>query len=85
MKRRKQMKMKRIFLVFFTIVLIYAISWGATVGLLWLACWVFNWAKLYSFFSIGPIIFSWKIATAIWALLCILKTILGSGSSSKNS
>lgn len=79
------MKMKRIFLVFFTIALIYAISWGATVGLLWLACWVFNWAKLYSFFFIGPIIFSWKIATAIWALLCILKTILGSGSSSKNS
>ena len=79
------MKMKRIFLVIFTIALIYAISWGATVGLLWLACWVFNWAKLYSFFSIGPIIFSWKITTAIWALLCILKTILGSGSSSKNS
>ena len=77
--------MKKIALVLITITLIFAISWGATVGLLYLACWVFNWAKLYSFFSIGPIIFSWKIATAIWALICILKTILGSGSSSKNS
>ena len=77
--------MKAITLTIFMVTLVFTISWGATVGLLYLACWVFNWAGLYSFFSIAPITFSWKIATAIWALLCILKTILGSGNSSKNS
>ena len=77
--------MKKIVLVLITIALIFAVSWGATVGLLYLACWVFNWAGLYNLFSIAPITFSWKIATAIWALLCILKTLFGSGNSSKNS
>lgn len=77
--------MKKIISTLVVIALIFGISWGATVGLLYLACWVINWAELYKFFSVTPIVFSWKIATAIWALACILKTIFGSGSSSKNS
>lgn len=77
--------MRTIAFTIFMITLIFAISWGATVGLLYLACWVFNWAKLYSLLSIAPITFSWRVATAIWVLLCILKTLLGSGNSSKNS
>lgn len=60
-----------------------AISWGLTMGLFALGCWIFNWAKLYALFGIAPVVFSWKIATAIWALLTIFKMLFGSGSSSK--
>lgn len=76
--------MKQIFIGMLAIALVFGISWGITVGLFYLACTVFNWACLYSFFNIAPIVFSWKIATAIWALLTIFKLIFGgSGSSSK--
>ena len=75
--------MKHIFIGMLEIALVFGISWGVTVGLFYLACTVFNWAGLYNFFNIAPIVFFFIFSTAIWAFLTIFKWIFGSGSSSK--
>lgn len=43
----------------------YALSWIITCGLIKLVTLCFGWT------------FSWSIATGIWIMLCILKTMFG--------
>ena len=51
------------------IIFVYALSWIATCGLIKLITLCFGWA------------FSWAIATGIWLVILILKTIIYDGSS----
>lgn len=51
------------------IIFAYALSWIATCGLIKLITLCFGWA------------FSWAIATGIWIVLVILKSIFCNGSS----
>ena len=43
-------------------VALYGISWVITCGVIKLVTWCFGWA------------FSWKIATGIWLVLCLLES-----------
>lgn len=45
------------------IALLYAISWIATCGVIWLITLIFGWT------------FNWLIATGIWLILCIAKWV----------
>ena len=51
------------------IIFVYALSWIVTCGLIKLITLCFGWA------------FSWAIATGIWLVVLILKTIFYDGSS----
>ena len=51
------------------IIFVYALSWIVTCGLIKLITFCFGWA------------FSWAIATGIWLVILILKTIFYDGSS----
>lgn len=51
------------------IIFVYALSWIVTCGLIKLITLCFGWA------------FSWAIATGIWLVILILKTIFYDGSS----
>lgn len=51
------------------IIFVYALSWIVTCGLIKLITLCFGWA------------FSWAIATSIWLVILILKTIFYDGSS----
>ena len=51
------------------IIFVYALSWIVTCGLIKLVTLCFGWA------------FSWAIATGIWIVLVILKSIFCNGSS----
>lgn len=53
------------------VVFLYALSWLLTCGLIKLITLCFGWT------------FKWSIATGIWLILCIIKTLLGSNNSSK--
>ena len=46
-------------------ILAFALSWIITCGLVKLITWCFGWT------------FSWAIATGIWALTLLLKSIFG--------
>lgn len=51
------------------IIFVYALNWIVTCGLIKLITLCFGWA------------FSWAIATGIWLVILILKTIFYDGSS----
>lgn len=51
------------------IIFVYALSWIVTCGLIKLITLCFGWA------------FSWAIATGIWLVILIIKTIFYDGSS----
>lgn len=49
------------------VICILILSYFTTAGLSWLICWGFG------------VTFNWKIATAVWALVFILRSIFGRG------
>ena len=61
------------------ILLSLAISFLLTSGLVWLLCWLL---PALGITAIGTfvIVFSWKLALAIWIILLLLSTIFPSGS-----
>ena len=54
--------------------LIYAISFLCTAGLVWLLCWLLPAIGIVSIGSF-VIVFSWKLALVVWLVLAILKSI----------
>lgn len=62
-------------------VVLCGLSWMLTCGLIYIGFLAFNWAHLYEIFAIAPVHFSFKVATGIWIILCILKTIFANNSS----
>lgn len=53
----------KVIMVIITFICILVLSYFATVGLSWLICWGFG------------VTFSWKVATAVWAIIFILDSI----------
>lgn len=64
-----------------SLVVLYGLSWLLTCGLIYVAFLVFNWAHLYKIFAIAPVCFSFRTATGIWIICCILMIIFGRNSS----
>ena len=61
------------------ILLSLAFSFLATSGLVWLLCWLL---PALGITAIGTftIVFSWKLALAIWIILVLLQSIFSAGS-----
>lgn len=61
------------------ILLSLAISFLLTSGLIWLLCWLL---PAIGITAIGTftIVFSWKLALAIWIILVLLQSIFSTGS-----
>lgn len=47
-------------------ILLWAISFLISAGVMWLICWAFAWS------------FSWKIVFGIWLVMCLLTSIFKS-------
>lgn len=60
------------------ILLSLAISFLLTSGLIWLLCWLL---PAIGITAIGTftIVFSWKLALAIWIILALLQSIFSAG------
>lgn len=54
--------------------LIYAISFLCTAGLVWLLCWLLPAIGIASIGSF-VIVFSWKLALVVWLIIAILRSI----------
>ena len=67
--------------VIIALVALYGLSWICTCVLIYIGFVAFNWAHLYEIFAIAPVHFSFKIATGIWIILCVLKMMFGNSSS----
>jgi len=52
------------------IVLIAALSYLGTAGLLWLVCWAFGWAW-----------WSWKISFGVWVGMALISSLFPRGGS----
>lgn len=65
--------------VILLILLSLAVSFLATSGLVWLLCWLL---PALGITAIGTfvIVFSWKLALAIWIILVLLQSIFSTGS-----
>lgn len=65
--------------VILLILLSLAFSFLATSGLVWLLCWLL---PALGITAIGTfvIVFSWKLALAIWIILVLLQSIFSVGS-----
>ena len=61
------------------ILLSLAVSFLLTSGLIWLLCWLL---PAIGITAIGTftIVFSWKLALAIWIILVLLQSIFSTGS-----
>ena len=61
------------------ILLSLAVSFLLTSGLIWLLCWLL---PAIGITAIGTftIVFSWKLALAIWIILALLQSIFSTGS-----
>lgn len=66
-------------MVVLLILLSFAISFLATSGLVWLLCWLL---PALGITAIGTfvIVFSWKLALAIWIILVLLQAFFSVGS-----
>lgn len=66
-------------MVVLLILLSLAISFLLTSGLVWLLCWLF---PALGITAIGTfvIVFSWKLALAVWIVLVLLQSIFSVGS-----
>lgn len=66
-------------MVVLLILLSLAFSFLATSGLVWLLCWLL---PALGITAIGTfvIVFSWKLALAIWIILVLLQSIFSVGS-----
>ena len=65
--------------MFVLLILLYlAISFLLTSGLIWLLCWLL---PAIGITTIGTftIVFSWKLALAIWIILALLQSIFSVG------
>ena len=60
------------------VILAFAISFLLTSGLIWLLCWLL---PAIGITAIGTftIVFSWKLALAIWIILVLLQSIFSVG------
>ena len=60
------------------VILAFAISFLLTSGLIWLLCWLL---PAIGITAIGTftIVFSWKLALAIWIILALLQSIFSVG------
>ena len=65
--------------VILLILLSLAVSFLATSGLVWLLCWLL---PALGITAIGTfvIVFSWKLALAVWIILVLLQSIFSAGS-----
>ena len=65
--------------VILLILLSLAVSFLATSGLVWLLCWLL---PALGITAIGTfvIVFSWKLALAIWIILLLLRSLFTVGS-----
>lgn len=65
--------------VILLILLSLAVSFLATLGLVWLLCWLL---PALGITAIGTfvIVFSWKLALAIWIVLLLLRSLFTVGS-----
>ena len=65
--------------MFILLILLYlAVSFLLTSGLIWLLCWLL---PAIGITAIGTftIVFSWKLALAIWIILALLQSIFSVG------
>ena len=65
--------------MFVLLVLLYlAVSFLLTSGLIWLLCWLL---PAIGITTIGTfvIVFSWKLALAVWIILALLRSIFSVG------
>lgn len=61
------------------VILSLAISFLATAGLVWLLCWALTGIGIVAIGSF-IIVFSWKLALAIWIIMLLLMSIFQGGS-----
>lgn len=66
-------------MVILFVILSLAISFLATAGLVWLLCWALTGIGIVAIGSF-TIVFSWKLALAIWIIMFLLMSILRGGS-----
>ena len=72
--------MSSVITVIIALVVLYGLSWLLTCGLIYVAFLAFNWAHLYKILAIAPVHFSFRTATGIWIICCILMIIFGKSS-----
>lgn len=60
------------------VILAFAISYLLTAGLVWVLCWVL---PAIGITVIGGfiIVFSWKLALAVWIVLLLLRSLFSAG------
>lgn len=66
-------------MVILFVILSLAVSFLATAGLVWLLCWALIGIGIVAIGSF-TIVFSWKLALAIWIIMFLLMSILRGGS-----
>ena len=59
-----------------SLILVIAIDYLLTAGLLAIVCMVLNWIGIFAIGSF-TIAFSWKVVTALWILIIIFKIFFG--------
>lgn len=60
------------------VILSLAVSFLATAGLVWLLCWALTGIGIVAIGSF-TIMFSWKLALAIWIIMLLLMSIFQGG------
>lgn len=60
------------------VILSLAVSFLATAGLVWLLCWALAGIGIVAIGSF-TIVFSWKLALAIWIIMLLLMSIFQGG------
>lgn len=60
------------------VILSLAVSFLATAGLVWLLCWALTGIGIVAIGSF-TIVFSWKLALAIWIIMLLLMSIFQGG------
>lgn len=65
LNKLKDMSIRAICVTVGLLIGLYAISWLIGCGLIFLICACFGWE------------FSWAIATGIWLIMCVVKSLFG--------
>lgn len=66
-------------MVILFVILSLAVSFLATAGLVWLLCWALTGIGIVAIGSF-TIVFSWKLALAIWVIMLLFMSIFQGGS-----
>ena len=64
MKNKKLEKTIEVFIGILVVILLYGLSWILTCGIIKLITMCFG------------LVFTWKIATGVWLVICLLKSVL---------